>query len=126
MSRTHTHAETGGGTHTHARAETHHAYGPSLTASVVLDIGATIGALLLEADATHLGREIEISLVPREGAPEPTRTHSMVRERLTIPPTYEAVYPDLEEGEYTIWHDPTTPAGTITITGGQISRFALG
>lgn len=105
---------------------THHSHGPSATASVVLDIGGDIGALILQADAAHLGREIEISPIARDGAPTPARTHSMVRERRTTPPTYDAVYPDLREGEYVIWHDQDTPAGTVTITGGQISthRFA--
>jgi hypothetical protein len=100
---------------------THHQYGPSATASVVLDIGGEIGALILQADASHLGREIEISRIPRAGEPEPARTHSMVRERHTTPSTYDAVYPDLHEGEYVLWHDQDTPAGTFTITGGQIT-----
>ncbi len=103
----------------------HHAHGPSDTASVVLDIGGPIGALILRAGAADLGREIEISRVPAPGAPAPVRTHSMVRERLTEPRTYDAVYPDLHEGRYTIWADASTPAGTVTITGGQISTFTL-
>jgi hypothetical protein len=49
----------------------------------------------------------------------------MVRERHTDPITYDAVYPDLREGDYTIWSDRHTPAATITITGGRITRFAL-
>lgn len=102
----------------------HHIHGPSAPASVVLDIGGTIGALILEADATHLGLEIEISPMRQDDdAPEPARTHSMVRERHTVPPTYDAVYPDLTEGEYTVWRDPETPAGTVTIIGGRISTF---
>ena len=100
----------------------HHNHGPSATASVILEIGGTIGALILETDAEHLGREIEISRIPRSDEPELSRTHSMVRERHTEPPTYHAVYPDLQEGEYIIWRDQDTPAGTVTITGGQISR----
>lgn len=107
--------------HTH----THHQYGPSATASVVLDIGGDIGALILEADAAHLGREIEISRAPQEGEQQEPRTHSMVRERHTTPPTYDAVYPDLREGEYTVWADADEPAGTVTVTGGQISTFAF-
>jgi hypothetical protein len=109
-------------THTH----THHAYGPSATASVVLDIGGDIGALILETDASRLGEEIEISAVPQGGEAEPARTHSMVRERHTEPVTYDAVYPDLHAGQYTVWLDQDTPAGTVTITGGEIARFSLG
>ena len=109
----------------HEHGHTHHLYGPSSTASVVLDIGGSIGALILNADAARLGEEIEISRVTPEGEPPAPRTHSMVRERRTDPPSYDAVYPDLHAGDYTIWADPTTPAGGITITGGQISRFTL-
>lgn len=104
-------------------AHSHHLHGPSATASVVLEIGGSVGALILRADAAHLGREIEISPLARDGEPEPARTHSMVRERHTDPPTYDAVYPDLQEGEYTVWRDKGAPAGTVTITGGQISTY---
>ena len=109
----------------YANGHAHHLHGPSATGSVVLDLGGSIGALILEADAARLGEEIEISRVTAEGEPPAPRTHSMVRERRTDPPSYDAVYPDLYEGEYTIWADPTTPAGTVTITGGQISKFTL-
>jgi hypothetical protein len=109
----------------HGSGHTHHLYGPSSTASVVLDIGGSIGALILQADEHHLGEEIEISRITPEGEPPAPRTHSMVRERRTDPPTYDAVYPYLHEGDYTIWIDPATPAGTITITGGKITRFTL-
>jgi len=109
----------------HEYGHTHHLHGPSSTASVVLDIGGSIGALILQADQARLGEEIEISRVAPEGEPPAPRTHSMVRERRTDPPSYDAVYPDLHAGQYTIWADPTTPAGSITITGGQISRFTL-
>ena len=104
---------------------THHTYGPSTTASVILDIGGQIGALILETDASRLGEEIEISPVPRDGEIETVRTHSMVRERHTDPVSFDAVYPDLHEGDYTVWSDEHTPAGTIAITGGQITRFRL-
>jgi hypothetical protein len=92
---------------------------------VILDIGGTIGALILQADVRHLGREIEISRNPAEGEPVPARTHSMVRERHIHPATYDAVYPDLREGDHTIWADANTPARTATIVGGQISTFTF-
>jgi hypothetical protein len=50
----------------------------------------------------------------------------MVRERQTLPhPRYDAVYPDLRAGRYTIWRDAHTPAATVTITGGQITSHRL-
>lgn len=89
------------------------------------DIGGDIGALILEAGASRLGEEIEISPLRQDGESVPARTHSMVRERHTDPITYDAVYSDLRAGQYTIWRDQHTPAATITISGGQISRFRL-
>lgn len=113
-------------THVHAAPGHYgHNHGPSNTASVVLDIGGRIGALILRTDAACLGREIEISRSDRPGDAAAPRTHSMVRERLTEPRTYDAVYPDLHEGDYTIWADESTPAGFVNVTGGQISTFTL-
>lgn len=97
---------------------THHLHGPSEVASVLLDVGGTIGALIVEAGPDQLGREIDIS--PADGGP---RTHSMVRERLTDPPRYDAVYPDLQEDRYILWRDENTPAGEVVISGGAITRY---
>ena len=110
---------------TSPHAHSHHLHGPCAPASVVLDIGGEIGALILQADAAHLGREIEISPVAPAGAPEAVRTHSMIRERRTTPPSYDAVYPDLRAGEYTVWRGGDEAAGTVTVTGGQISTFTF-
>jgi hypothetical protein len=99
-----------------------HNHGPSAVGSVVLNLGGDIGALIIQAEADLLGVEIDIS--PLDGTGPTLRTHSMVRERQTVPqPRYDAVYPDLPAGRYTIWHDAHTPAGTVTITGGQITTF---
>lgn len=102
-------------------------HGPSAVGSVVLNLGGDVGALIIQADRDLLGVEIEISPVDEDGRPDhPHRTHSMVRERQTAPqPRFDAVYPDLQAGRYTIWHDATTPAGIVTITGGQITTHKL-
>ena len=48
----------------------------------------------------------------------------MVRERGTAAGTsYAAVYPGLAVGTYTVWRDHDTPAGTVTIDGGQVTRY---
>jgi hypothetical protein len=92
--------------------------GPSTAGSVVLNLGAGIGALILDTPAELAGREIEIS--PAGGR----RTHSLVRERRTgAGLSYAAVYPDLAVGDYTIWRDAVTPAGMITIRSGQVTRY---
>ena len=93
--------------------------GPSGPGSVVLEIGEGIGALVLDAPAGLIGREIEIS--PSGGG---RRTHSLGRARDTGQgTTYAAVYPGLAVGEYTVWLDDGTPAGKVTVRGGQVTRF---
>jgi hypothetical protein len=114
--------------------------GPSSAGSVVLELGDTVGVLVLETTADLNGREIEIS--PVDGADHQHhdgdhqhhdgdhghghayRTHSQVRERGTAAGTsYAAVYPGLAVGTYTVWRDHDTPAGTVTIDGGRVTRY---
>ncbi|MGS2614360.1 phospholipase [Micromonospora sp. LZ34] len=95
-----------------------HAYGPSETGSVVLDLGGDTGALIIYTGRDLHGREIEIS---RADAP---RTHSAVRERRVRDGTFHsAVYPDLPLGLYTVWWDDRTPAGAVTVSGGSVAEF---
>ncbi len=95
--------------------------GPSSAGRVILDLGANMGALILDAPAELAGREIEIS--PAGGGPGGRRTHSLVRERRTGAGTsYAAVYPDLRADDYIIWRDAVTPAATVTVRGGQVAR----
>lgn len=98
-----------------------HAAGATGPGSVVLELGGDIGALVLLAPAELRGHEIEISPV-RGGR----RTHSLVRERVTATGTsYAAVYPEVPAGQYRIWHGSGAPAGTVTITGGQVTTFQM-
>lgn len=100
-----------------AAAET--ASGPSRSGSVVLELGAGAGALVLHTPPELNGAEIDIS-VGRHGR----RTHSLVRPRLVAGgTTYAAVYPELPPGEYTIWRDPLTAAATVTVAGGQVTTL---
>jgi hypothetical protein len=96
--------------------------GPSGPGSVILEVGNDIGALILDAPAGLNGREIEIS--PAAGGAGARQTHSLVRERTTAAGTsYAAVYVSLAAGDYVVWRDDDTPAGTVTVRGGQISHF---
>ena len=98
--------------------------GPTGPGSVVMELGADIGALVLYAPPGLDGEEIEISR-DEPGAPPfgAERTHSMVRPRpLPGETRYAAVYPGLRAGRYTIWRDERTPAATVTVTGGQVSN----
>ena len=101
---------------------TEHVSGVSGAGSVVLDLGDSVGALLLEAPAELHGREIEIS--PADGGAEARRTHALIRRRETATGTsYAAVYPGLAAGSYTVWRDTGTPAGTVVVGGGRVARF---
>ena len=111
--------------------------GPSSAGSVVLELGDAVGVLVLEASVELNGREIEISPVdgnhdhahdhahdPAHGDALAHRTHSMVRERGTAAgKSYAAVYPGLAVGTYTVWRDPDTAVGTVTIHGGRVTRY---
>jgi hypothetical protein len=95
------------------------AAGPSAPGTVVMELGADIGALVLYTPAGLNGREIEISRDDHPGAP---RAHSQVRPRhMPTVTTYAAVYPGLRAGQYTIWRDEQSPAATATIAGGQVT-----
>jgi hypothetical protein len=89
----------------------------------VLDIGGSVGALVLYTPASMLGSEIEIESVAPDGLPAP-RVHSAVRER-DLPgggePIFAAVYPHLLEGVYRIdgWSQ------TLRIAGGRITEVTL-
>lgn len=97
---------------------TDHRYGPTRAGTVLLDLGAGTGALVLYTPAGLLGAEIEISPAST-GAP---RTHAAVRARPGPRGTrYAAVYEGLAAGGYTIWRDLHTPAAQVTITGGQVT-----
>jgi hypothetical protein len=96
-----------------------HAAGPSGPGTVIMELGADIGALILYTPADLDGAEIEIS---RPGDPAARRTHSQVRKRQVANVTqYAAVYSPLRAGEYTIWRDEDRPAATVTIAGGRIT-----
>jgi len=95
------------------------AAGPSGPGTVVLELGAEIGALILYAPAKLDGAEIEIS---RDDDPGARRTHSQVRQRHMATVTrYAAVYPGLQAGPYTIWRDEHSPAAAVTIIGGRVT-----
>jgi hypothetical protein len=96
--------------------------GPTGPGTVVLELGADIGALILYTPAVLDGAEIEIS---RDDDPGARRTHSQVRQRHTTTTTsYAAVYPGLPEGSYTIWRDRQDSAGSVVITGGQVTTWS--
>ena len=100
---------------------TESAAGPSGPGTVILELGADVGALVLLTPADLDGREIEISRDDRVAR----RTHSQVRPRHMATGTkYAAVYPDLPAGPYTIWADEQRRAGRVVITGGRVTNWS--
>src|SRR5438309_11953223 len=69
---------------------------------VVLDIGGTLGALVVHAGADRLDTPIEISRAGHDGE----RAHQHVLERpLPGGSAYAAVFDRVDEGTYTLWMD---------------------
>jgi hypothetical protein len=92
--------------------------------ALVLDIGGDVGALILFADETCLGQEIDLSPA---GAPRSHHVHTMVRRRRAVDREFIAgVYPELREGDYTVWGLDGESLGVVEITGGQVTEFHAG
>jgi hypothetical protein len=92
--------------------------------SLVLDIGDDIGALVLYADESCLGLEIDLTPV---GAPRSHHLHTMIRRRRAVEREFIAgVYPELVEGVYTVWGIDGRPLGDVTIEGAHVSEFRAG
>jgi hypothetical protein len=129
----HTHDHTEAHTHDHAQDHTHGPVeapyvdeGPTSGPpdALVLDIGEDIGALILYADEACLGQEIDLTPV---GTPRSHQMHTMIRRRRGVGREFIAgVYPELQEGAYTVWGIDGHPLGEVTIAGGRVSEFRAG
>jgi hypothetical protein len=92
--------------------------------ALVLDIGGEIGALILYADESCLGWEIDLTPA---GVSRSHHVHTMIRRRRACDREFIAgVYPELVEGTYTIWGVDDHPLGDVMITGGHVSEFRAG
>jgi hypothetical protein len=90
--------------------------------SLVLDIGGTIGALLIHTGAELAEQEIEISPAGRQ---EP-REHNVVHARRDRCRTaYTAVFPSVPAGDYTVWRGDGSPHSVVTIQGGGVTELHL-
>jgi hypothetical protein len=88
--------------------------------SLVLDIGGQIGALVIHTGPELVDTEIELSPIGADDA----RIHNVVHPRRIPGGTrHSAVFPDVVEGTYTVWRDPTSKHGTVTVQGGQVSDY---
>jgi hypothetical protein len=134
MSTTHTdhvHDAPGSGhTHSHGEGEHSHALAQpevpisegAASASVALDIGNGLGALVILPSERFRGKEIEISRVDSD---EP-RTHTGVHERSRKSgKTLTAIFGSLLAGEYVIWEDATTAGPVVDVPDGAVAQVHL-
>ena len=99
-----------------------HEHAPDTADNLLLDIGADVGALVIQAAADRDQAEVEISPA---GSGQP-RTHNVVRLRQTPGRSvYAAVFPAVPAGDYDVWRDAVTRAGTVTVRGGHVASFTL-
>jgi hypothetical protein len=93
---------------------------PAVTDNLLLDIGGGTGALIIHTAAHRDQAEIEISPAGAAVA----RTHNVVRRREAAGGvSYAAVFPSVAAGDYVVWRDDDTPAGTVTVRGGAVASF---
>ncbi|MDQ1474905.1 MAG: hypothetical protein QOE62_134 [Actinomycetota bacterium] len=106
--------------HQHAPEHSHaHTLAASGEATVVLDIGGEIGALVLHTPHELAGREIDIFRAGEQGP----AMHSAVRAReLPGGSVHAAVYPVVPEGDYVIPAVGTLPSLPVTIRGGEVTE----
>ena len=98
----------------------HHTLVPSGQGTVMLNIGAGIGALVIHTPAALHGHEIEISPV----ADPATRTHAAVRARyVSGGVVWSEVIDNLPEGRYVIWRDPVTPLAEVEVDSGTVTEY---
>ena len=98
----------------------HHTLEPSGQGTVVLNIGAGIGAAVIHTPRTLNGHEIHVSPVGDSAA----RTHAAVRPRYVRGGVcWSVVIDGLPAGRYVVWQDDTTPLDEIDVVGGSVTEF---
>ena len=98
----------------------HHTMDPSGQGTVVLTIGAGVGALVVHTPAGLHGHEIEVS--PIGDATD--RTHAAVRARYVRDGVlFSMVIDNLAEGRYVVWRDPVTPLAEVDVRGGSVTEY---
>jgi hypothetical protein len=101
-------------------AHHHHTLAPSGQGTVVLNIGADIGAMVIHTPGSLHGHEIEVSPADDPG----TRTHAAVRARYVRGGVlWSVVIDSLPSGRYAIWRDPITVLAEVEVAGGAVTEF---
>ena len=103
----------------HVHSDTHTKLPPSREATVVLDIGDGIGALVVRAPASLAGLEIEIAPQGEAAA----CMHTEVRERRLPEDTlYAGVFPAVAEGSYALLGVDGQARREVTIRSGRVTE----
>jgi hypothetical protein len=91
------------------------------SASVALEIGPGLGALVIYPDERFRGREIEISRVGGNGR----KVHTGVHERTTrTGSVLTAIFGSLPAAEYVVW-DGGASAASVTVPEAAIAELSL-
>jgi hypothetical protein len=89
--------------------------------ALVLDIGGDVGALLLYADESCLGQEIDLTLT---GVPRSHHLHTMIRRRRAFArDVIVGVYAEVAAGDYVLWGLDGEPLGVVAVAGGEVAEF---
>ena len=98
----------------------HHTLAPSGQGTVMLDIGGSIGALIIHTAARFHGHEIEISPADRPDQ----RQHAAVRARYVRGGVaYCVVIDGLTQGRYAVWADGPEPLTEVDVRGGFVAEY---
>jgi hypothetical protein len=93
----------------------------TVSASVALDIGPGLGALVIYPDERFRGREIEISRVDGDGR----KVHTGVHERTTEAGSLlTAIFGSLPAAEYVVWDDEAS-AASVKVGEGTVAELSL-
>jgi hypothetical protein len=93
------------------------------SASVALDIGDGVGALIIYPSEHYRGLEIEISRADELGH----RVHTGVHDRATHNGTVlTAIFGSLEAGEYVIWAQESPDGEPVSVLDGEVTETRLG
>jgi len=89
---------------------------------VMLDLGAGVGALVLNTGVDMHGVEIEISAAGRDDV----RWHKQVHERPAAGrPLYAAVFDRLPAGEYTLWLEGRPFWRPVAVAGAAVTEISI-
>jgi hypothetical protein len=106
--------------HPHPPEHSHPPLPPSGPGTVVLDIGGSVGALVVHTPAALAGLEIELARRGETGQ----FVHTEVRERhLPDGTVHAAVFAAVPEGEYTLLDAPPGTDADVVIAAGRVTEM---